>query len=55
MMILQQEIYLYHQYSSKINFTRKLEEDDGVAMFFVTEKQQRTILNFSLDSLIVTE
>ena len=31
----------------KINFTGKLEEDDD-------EKQQKTILNFSLDSLIVT-
>ena len=39
----------------QINFTGKLEEDDGTAMFFVSEKQQKTILNFSLDSLIITE
>ena len=39
----------------QINFRRKLEEDDGAVMFFIAEKQQRTILNFSLDSLIVTE
>ena len=39
----------------QINFTGKLEEDDGSIMFFITDKQQKTILNFSLDSLIVTE
>ena len=39
----------------QINFTGKLEEDDGVKMFFVSEKQQKTILKFSLDSLSVTE
>ena len=39
----------------QINFRRKLEEDDGAVMLFIVEKQQRTILNFSLDSLIVTE
>ena len=39
----------------QINFTGKLEEDDGAVMFFIAEKQQKTILNFSLDSLIVTE
>ena len=39
----------------QINFTGKLEEDDGATMFFVSKKQQKTILNFSLDSLIVTE
>ena len=37
----------------QINFVGKL-EDDGAAMFFITEKQYKTILN-SLDSLIVTE
>ena len=63
--------YLYHQkyykligidlsretntsVTQKINFTGKL-EDDGATMVFVSEKQQTTILNFSLDSLIVTE
>ena len=39
----------------QINFTGKLEEDYGVTMFFVSDKQQKTILNFSLDSIIVTE
>ena len=39
----------------QINFTRKLVEDDGAAMFFIAENQQKTILNFSLDSLFVTE
>ena len=39
----------------QINFTGKLEEDDGGTMFSIAEKQQKTILNFSLDSLIVTE
>ena len=38
----------------QINFIGKLEEDDG-ATFFIAEKQQKTILNFSLNSLIVTE
>ena len=39
----------------QINFIGKLEEDDGAAMFFITEKQPKSILNFSIDSLIVTE
>ena len=39
----------------KINFVVKLEEDDGVKMLFVSEKQEKAILNFSLDSLIVRE
>ena len=39
----------------EINITRKLEKDDGVTMLFITEKQQKTILHFSLESLIVTE
>ena len=38
----------------QINFVGKLEEDDAT-IFFVAEKQQKTIVNFSLDSLIVTE
>ena len=38
----------------QINFIGKLEEDDG-ATFSIAEKQQKTILNFSLNSLIVTE
>ena len=39
----------------QINFTVKLEEDDGAAMFFSSEKQQKTILNFYLDALIAIE
>ena len=39
----------------QINFTGNLKEDDGATMFFIAEKQQKTILNFSLDSLIVTK
>ena len=31
----------------QINFIGKLEEDDGAAMFFIAEKQQKAILNFS--------
>ena len=38
----------------QINFTENL-EDDGETMFFIANKQQKTILNFSLYSLIVTE
>ena len=33
----------------------KLEEDNGETMFFIVEKQQITVLNFSLYSLIVTK
>ena len=39
----------------QINFVEKLEEDDGATLFFIVEKQQKTAVNFSLDSLIVTE
>ena len=33
-------------------FTGKLEQDDGAAMFFIAEKQQKTTLKTSSDSLI---
>ena len=39
----------------QVNFIGKLEEDDRATMFFIAEKQQKTILNLSLNSLIVTE
>ena len=39
----------------QINFKGKLGEDDRAKMFFIAEKQQKTILNCSLDSLIITE
>ena len=38
----------------RVNFAGKLEEDDGATMFFVSEKQQKIVVNFSLDSLIGT-
>ena len=38
----------------EINFVGK-SEDDGATMVFIAEKLQKTILNFFLDSLIVTE
>ena len=34
-------------------FLGKLEEWDSATMFFIAEKQQKTVLNFSLDSLNV--
>ena len=37
----------------KVNFTEKL-EDDGPTMFLIAKKQQKTILNFFLNLLIVT-
>ena len=39
----------------QINFTGKLEENYDATIFFITEKQQKTILNFSIDLLFVTE
>ena len=39
----------------QINFTGKLEEDNGATMSFISQTQQKTILNFSLNSLIVSE
>ena len=41
--------------SQQINFTGKLEEDDDGTMFFMVENPQKTIFNFLLYSLIVTE
>ena len=56
--------YLYHQNKlngtdlsrqtntsipQQINFSGKLEETDDATILFVSEKQQKTILNFSLD------
>ena len=34
---------------------RKLGKDDSATMFFIAQKQQKTIANFCLYSLIVTE
>ena len=41
--------------SLQINFTRQLEGGDGATMIFISEKQQKTVLNFSLNSLILRE
>ena len=38
----------------KINFVGNL-EDDGATMSFIAEEQQNTILNFSLNVLILSE
>ena len=43
-----------YEYSSTNYFCRKVEEHDGTTMLFIAEKQHKSILNFSLDSLIVT-
>ena len=37
------------------NFTTKLEEEDGLTIFFIAEKQRKIILIIFLDSLSVTE
>ena len=39
----------------KNNFTEKFGKYNGATMFFIAEKQQKTILNFYLDSLKLTE
>ena len=44
------QILLFPQ---QLSLAGKLEEDDGVAMLLIAEKQQKNISNFSLDSLIV--
>ena len=41
--------------SQQILLTGKLEEDEGITMIFIAVKAEKNILNFSLDSLIVTE
>ena len=41
--------------SQEIIFVGKLKKDDGATMLFIREKQQETILNFSLDLLFVTD
>ena len=61
MLIIIQHLYhhllawVYSEYKYKIpqqrNIIRKLEEDGGAKMLFITERQQQYILNFSLDSL----
>ena len=52
-------LFVYHiqnlNIPQQINFVEKLEEDDGATIFFIAEEPQKTILNFSLDSLIATD
>ena len=38
----------------QINFTGNLEDENGATVFFNAEKQQKAILGFSLDLLIIT-
>ena len=38
-----------------IKFLQKLEEEDGAVVSFIAEKQQKTILNFSLNSSVVLD
>ena len=40
--------------SQQISFTEQLEDDDAT-IFSTAEKQQKLVLNVSLDSVIVTE
>ena len=47
----QTNITIPHQ----INFTGKLEKNDGATMFFIAGNQQNTILNFLLNSLHLIE
>ena len=44
--------------SQKINFIRKLKENDGMTLLFIAEKQQKSVPDFFfffLDLLNVTE
>ena len=41
--------------AQQTSFTGELEKGDGVTMFFISKKQQKSILNVSLNSFIVTE
>ena len=53
------DIYLSRQTNTntpqQISFVGKLEEDHGVTNFFIDEKEQKIILNFFLDLIIITE
>ena len=44
----------YTSIPEQSNFVGKLEKYHDAAMLFIAEKQQKTILNFSLDELIVS-
>ena len=41
--------------SQQISFTGKLKDGNEAIMFFIVKKQQKTMLNFCLSSLIVSE
>ena len=49
------QIYQDTGIPQQIYFSEKLEEDEGGVMGFFAEKQQKTVLKFSLNSLIVSE
>ena len=38
-----------------IKFTKKLEKDNGATMLSIAKAQQKSTLNISLDSVIITE
>ena len=52
-------VYLSRQTNTRIPqqnyFIEKPEENDDATLCFIAEKQQKSILNFSIDSLIVKE
>ena len=41
--------------TQQINFVWKLEQDYGATMFFIPDKQQNTILKFSLNPFIARQ
>ena len=41
--------------AQQFKFTGKLGEDDGATMFFITKRQQKTILNICLLLLLLTD
>ena len=48
-------IMILQDIQANTSIPQQLEENDGAAMFFFAEKHQKTIINFSLDSLVVSE
>ena len=62
MMAIKQKVHWHrfiktkkYNYASKHSIIEKLDGDNGATMFFIAEKQQKTILKFSLASLNVIE
>ena len=48
-------VEIYEDNQIRVFLIRLVEEDDGATLFSIPEKHQKAILNFSLDSLMVTE